>query len=64
MIHDNLHEQLDVKHGHDFFDVLAHSWDDGDLARRRIEQGLRMGGAAFDALYAQLWHRRARRWRR
>jgi len=64
MIHYNLHEALDVKHAADFFDVLVHSFDDGELARHRIEQGLRMGAAAFDQLYAQLWRKRARRWHR
>jgi pyrroloquinoline-quinone synthase len=64
MIHYNLHEELDAQHAADFFDVLAHSWDNGAEDRRRIEQGLRMGAAVFDQLYAQLWQRRARRWRR
>lgn len=62
MIHYNLHEQLDVKHAADFFQVLEPAWAEGDDARYRIEQGLRMGAVAFDQLYARLYRSRARRW--
>jgi pyrroloquinoline-quinone synthase len=64
MIHYDLHERLDVKHAADFFMVCGASWDEGERARYRIEQGLRMGAVAFDQLYARLYRCRARRWAR
>lgn len=64
MIHYDTHEQLDVRHAADFFDVLAASWDEGERQRYDIEQGLRMGAVAFDQLYARLYRCRGRRWLR
>lgn len=62
MIHYNVHEQLDVRHAADFFQVLEPVWNEGVEQRGRIEQGLRMGALAFDQLYARLYRERARRW--
>ncbi|MFO0984398.1 MAG: iron-containing redox enzyme family protein [Planctomycetota bacterium] len=61
MIHYNLHQQLDVRHSQDFFDILARSWDHGPLNRYMIEQGLRLGATVFDGLYHGLYRNRARR---
>lgn len=62
VLHYDLHETLDVRHSQDFFDVLAPSWEDEEH-RYVIEQGLRMGAHAFDALYVGLYQARDRRWR-
>jgi pyrroloquinoline-quinone synthase len=62
MVHYTLHEALDVKHSDDFFEVLRPAWEAGPADRYYIEQGLRLGAAAFDGLYAGLWRGRARRW--
>jgi pyrroloquinoline-quinone synthase len=64
MVHYDLHEQLDVQHAADFFQVLASQWDQGPSQRYQIEQGLRMGSIAFDQLYARLYRCRERRWTR
>lgn len=64
MVHYDLHEQLDVRHAADFFQVLTSQWDAGPSQRYQIEQGLRMGAIAFDQLYARLYRCRQRRWTR
>ena len=62
MIHYDLHEALDVRHAADFFDVLRARWDRDPSSRYYVEQGLRLGAAAFDGLYRGLFLARARRW--
>ncbi len=64
LVHYDLHEVLDVRHAADFFEVLSPAWERRPEARYDIEQGLRMGAVAFDQLYARLYRKRARRWRR
>jgi pyrroloquinoline-quinone synthase len=61
LIHYTLHEELDVKHSDDFFNVLRPSWDAGPEHRYFIEQGLRLGAAVFSGLYENLYRHRARR---
>lgn len=61
MIHYDLHEDLDVKHAQDFFDVLRPSWEKNAEDRYFIEQGFRLGAASFDALYEGLYRNRRRR---
>lgn len=61
LIHYTLHEELDVKHSRDFFDVLAPSWERSEEDRYYIEQGLRMGATLFNGLYAGLYAARGRR---
>ena len=63
MIHYDLHEVLDVKHSEDFFRVLRVRWDADPESRYYIDQGLRLGAAAFDGLYRGLFRARTRRWR-
>lgn len=65
MIHYNLHQDLDIRHSDDFFNVLAPLWDanKGD-DRYAIEQGLRLGATVFNGLYAELYRNRHRRWLR
>jgi pyrroloquinoline-quinone synthase len=63
MIHYDVHEELDIKHADDFFDVLRPVWDLDDDDRYYIEQGLRLGACSFNALYEQMWKARKRRWR-
>ena len=60
MIHYNLHEELDIKHSQDFFDVIAPKWEDPE-ERYYIEQGLRLGAHTFNGLYEGLYAARKRR---
>ncbi len=63
IIHYDLHEELDIKHADDFFEVLRPFWRDGtDEDRYVIEQGLRLGAVTFDTLYEHLYRARTRRW--
>ena len=61
MIHYSLHEELDVKHSQDFFDILEKSWEHSLEDRYAIEQGLRLGAYAFNNLYTGLYQARSRR---
>ena len=61
LIHYNLHEDLDIKHADDFFDVLRPAWDADVENRYYIEQGLRLGAYIFNSLYAGLYTARNRR---
>ena len=61
LIHYNLHEDLDIKHADDFFDVLRPAWDADVENRYYIEQGLRLGACVFNALYEGLYKARKRR---
>jgi len=62
MIHYDLHEQLDVKHAKDFFDVLAPTWESDEHSRYYITQGIWLGACALDDLYRGLFRARGRRW--
>jgi pyrroloquinoline-quinone synthase len=64
LVHYRLHQELDVRHSEDFFDVLRPLWSRGKDERYLVEQGLRLGATAFDGLYRGLWNGRARRWLR
>lgn len=64
LVHYDVHERLDVRHAADFFRVLSSQWPTGVKEREHIEQGLRIGAHAFDALYAGLYRARERRWLR
>jgi pyrroloquinoline-quinone synthase len=61
MIHYNLHEEIDLKHSQDFFNVLQPAWDKDEENRYYIEQGLRLGATAFNLLYEGLFENRSRR---
>lgn len=61
LIHYTLHEEIDVKHSQDFFDILEHSWDKSPEDKYAIEQGLRLGAYVFNRLYEDLYHARTRR---
>jgi pyrroloquinoline-quinone synthase len=61
MIHYDLHEEIDVKHSQDFFDVLAPAWEKSAENRYYIEQGLRLGAHVFNGLYEGLYRARKRR---
>lgn len=61
MIHYNLHEELDVRHSQDFFDILEPSWKKSAEDRYYIEQGLRLGATLFNDLYEGLYRSRQRR---
>ena len=63
MIHYDVHEELDIKHADDFFDVIRPVWEQDDDDRYYIEQGLRLGACSFNTLYEQMWRARKRRWR-
>jgi pyrroloquinoline-quinone synthase len=64
MIHYALHEDLDIKHSQDFFDVLKPAWDINSENRYLIEQGLRLGATVFYGLYEGLFRGRKRRVKR
>ncbi len=64
VIHYSLHQELDIKHAQDFFNVLGPAWMENVENRYYIEQGLRMGATLFDGLYAGLYRERGRRWLR
>ncbi len=64
LIHYRLHQELDVKHAADFFDVLRPPWKAAPENRYYVEQGLRLGAHAFDTFYAGLFRARKRRWMR
>ena len=61
LVHYNLHQELDVKHSQDFFDVVAPNWDAGGDDRYIIEQGLWLGAHAFNNMYLGLYNARKRR---
>ncbi len=64
MMHYNLHEEIDIKHSQDFFDVVSKPWNQSDVDRYYIEQGLLLGATVFNDLYRALYSNRARRWPR
>ncbi len=64
MIHYSLHQELDVRHAADFFNVLRPSWEEAEESRYYIEQGMRLGAHAFYTLYEGLYRARQRRWTR
>ena len=64
MIHYSLHQELDVRHAADFFNVLRPAWEEGEESRYYIEQGMRLGAHAFYTLYEGLYRARQRRWTR
>lgn len=64
LVHYKLHEELDVKHAKDFFDVLDPAWQGAAADRYAIEQGILLGATVFHDLYAGLHRARARRWLR
>lgn len=61
LIHYNLHEDLDIKHSDDFFNVLKGSWGQSRENDYLIEQGLRMGTKLFNNLYLGLFEDRKKR---
>jgi pyrroloquinoline-quinone synthase len=61
MIHYNLHEELDIKHSQDFFDILEPAWSRSEEDRYAIDQGLWTGATLFNGLYEGLWAARSRR---
>jgi pyrroloquinoline-quinone synthase len=61
MIHYNLHQNLDIKHSKDFFDVLQPAWDEDVKNRYLIRQGLTLGAYVFNGLYSGLYYARKRR---
>lgn len=62
MVHYKLHEQLDIRHSQDFFDILNGPFSKSAENKYHIEQGLRMGATLFNNLYYGLWQSRKRRW--
>ncbi len=61
MVHYDLHEQIDVRHAQDFFEILALAWGHSPANGYAIEQGLRLGATAFHSLYEGLYRHRKRR---
>lgn len=63
MIHYSIHQELDIRHSQDFFDVLSPVWEKNPEDRYAIEQGLAMGATLFNDLYSGLYRGRKRRWK-
>lgn len=61
IIHYNVHQNLDVKHAEDFFNLLKPSWEHSPESRIEIEQGLRLGAYLFNTLYRDLYQSRSKR---
>lgn len=62
MIHYDLHEELDIKHAKDFFDVIEPTWKKGSVDDRYIiEQGIWLGAFTFNQFYENLYHARKQR---
>ena len=59
LIHYRVHQELDVRHSQDFFDLIS---PDLETHRDLIERGLWLGASAFDSLYRGLYQARSRRW--
>lgn len=62
MIHYKLHQELDIKHSEDFFNIIEKPFQKSAENRYLIEQGLRLGATLFNNLYLGLWTRRKTRW--
>jgi pyrroloquinoline-quinone synthase len=61
LVHYTLHEELDIKHSQDFFDILEKSWNNSAEDRYAIEQGLKLGAYIFNNLYEGLYKSRTQR---
>lgn len=61
LIHYNLHQDLDIKHSQDFFDIVKPSWDSSKENHYYIDQGLTMGATVFNMLYEELYRHRKNR---
>ncbi len=61
LVHYRLHEELDVRHSQDFFDVVRPLFEASEEDRYFVEQGLRLGAYVFDRLYRDLHRARGRR---
>jgi pyrroloquinoline quinone (PQQ) biosynthesis protein C len=64
LVHYRTHEELDVQHARDFYDVIAPVWASGARGRYQITQGLELGAYIFLRLYRDLYEARGRRWLR
>lgn len=62
MIHYALHQELDIKHSDDFFEIIEPMFAKSAENRYLIEQGLRLGATLFNNMYLGLWNRRQTRW--
>jgi pyrroloquinoline-quinone synthase len=62
MIHYALHEELDIQHAADFFDIIAPLWGRSEEDQAAITEGLWLGAAVFYQLYEGLYRGRRRRW--
>lgn len=61
MIHYSLHEKLDILHAEEFFEIIEKPWQENEMNRYFIRQGLLMGAYAFNQLYKGLYEAKARR---
>lgn len=55
------HEKLDKKHAQNFFDLIEKRWEDSEVDKYYIKQGLLLGAFAFNDLYAHLYEDRKHR---
>ncbi len=55
------HERQDPQHAQDFFDAIEDKWNESEVSRYYIEQGLALGAHSFYNLYVQLYNSRKNR---
>ena len=61
LIHYNLHEELDIKHSEDFFNIISQSYKESAENQYLIDQGLSLGAVLFSNLYKELYNNRKRK---
>lgn len=55
------HEKMDKKHAQNFFDLIDKPWNDSEVDKYYIKQGLLLGAFAFNDLYEHLYKDRKNR---
>jgi pyrroloquinoline quinone (PQQ) biosynthesis protein C len=64
VVHYTTHEELDVQHAREFYDVIRPLWGRHPRHDYQITQGLELGAYVFLRMYRDLYEARARRWTR
>jgi len=64
LIHYATHQELDVEHADDFYQIIEPLWGEHPRYAYQIEQGLELGAYIFLQMYESLYRSRARRWNR
>lgn len=61
LIHYTLHQELDIKHADDFFNVVKPAMNESEENHYMVEQGLRLGAFTFNSFYQDLYDARKKR---